>query len=240
MDASAKYGTKVYAVTFQTRLHPPCDLETATRVAKEVGAVHEVLFVDELEQEAIRYNPENRCYLCKHYLFGKLLEFARDHGVTQVLDGTNEDDLHVYRPGRKALREYGVISPLAACHVTKTEVKALAAKYGVSVAHRPSTPCMATRLPYGAEINYDVLDRIADGEAWLHTLFGSEENLRLRVHGDVVRLEIAPERMGEVLEKREEMIAYLKKLGFSYLTMDLEGFRSGSMDEKITQKEETK
>ena len=87
---------------------------------------------------------------------------------------------------------------------------------------------MATRLPYGAEINYDVLDRIADGEAWLHTLFGAEENLRLRVHGDVVRLEIAPERMGEVLEKREEMIAYLKKLGFSYLTMDLEGFRSGS------------
>ena len=83
MDASAKYGTKVYAVTFQTRLHPPCDLETATRVAKEVGAVHEVLFVDELEQEAIRYNPENRCYLCKHYLFGKLLEFARDHGVTR-------------------------------------------------------------------------------------------------------------------------------------------------------------
>ena len=215
MDASAKYGTKVYAVTFQTRLHPPCDLETATRVAKEVGAVHEVLFVDELEQEAIRYNPENRCYLCKHYLFGKLLEFARDHGVTQVLDGTNEDDLHVYRPGRKALREYGVISPLAACHVTKTEVKALAAKYGVSVAHRPSTPCMATRLPYGAEINYDVLDRIADGEAWLHTMFGAEENLRLRVHGDMVRLEIAPERMGEVLEKREEMIAYLKKLGFS-------------------------
>ena len=240
MDASAKYGTKVYAVTFQTRLHPPCDLETATRVAKEVGAVHEVLFVDELEQEAIRYNPENRCYLCKHYLFGKLLEFARDRGVTQVLDGTNEDDLYVYRPGRKALREYGVISPLAACHVTKTEVTALAAKYGVSVAHRPSTPCMATRLPYGAEINYDVLDRIADGEAWLHTLLGAEENLRLRVHGDVVRLEIAPERMGEVLEKREEMIAYLKKLGFSYLTMDLEGFRSGSMDEKITQKEETK
>lgn len=93
---------------------------------------------------------------------------------------------------------------------------------------------------YGAEINYDVLDRIADGEAWLHTLFGAEENLRLRVHGDVVRLEISPERMGEVLEKREEMIAYLKKLGFSYLTMDLEGFRSGSMDEKITQKEETK
>ena len=240
MDTSAKHGTKVYAVTFQTRLHPPCDLETATRVAKEVGAVHEVLYVDELEQEAIRCNPENRCYLCKHHLFGKLLEFAHTHGVNQVLDGTNEDDLHVYRPGLKALKEYGVISPLAACHVTKAEVKELAAEYGVSVAHRPSTPCMATRLPYGAEINYDLLDRIAEGEAWLHTLFGAEENLRLRVHGDIVRLEIAPERMGEVLEKREEIIEYLKNLGFSYLTLDLEGFRSGSMDQKIKQKEETK
>ncbi|MDY5074611.1 MAG: ATP-dependent sacrificial sulfur transferase LarE [Fusicatenibacter saccharivorans] len=240
MDASAKYGTRVYAVTFQTRLHPPCDLETATRVAKEVGTVHEVLYVDELEQEAIRYNPENRCYLCKHHLFGKLLEFAHAHGVKQVLDGTNEDDLHVYRPGLKALKEYGVISPLAACHVTKAEVKELAAEYGVSVAYRPSTPCMATRLPYGAEINYDLLDRIAEGEAWLHTMFGAEENLRLRVHGDIVRLEIAPERMGEVLEKREEITEYLKNLGFSYLTLDLEGFRSGSMDQKIKQKEETK
>ena len=240
MDASAKHGTKVYAVTFQTRLHPPCDLETATRVAKEVGAVHEVLYVDELEQEAIRCNPENRCYLCKHHLFGKLLEFAHAHGVNQVLDGTNEDDLHVYRPGLKALKEYGAISPLAACYVTKAEVKELAAEYGVSVAYRPSTPCMATRLPYGAEINYDLLDRIAEGEAWLHTMFGAEENIRLRVHGDIVRLEIAPERMGEVLEKREEITEYLKNLGFSYLTLDLEGFRSGSMDQKIKQKEETK
>lgn len=239
VDAAAAHGTNVYAVTFQTRLHPPCDLETATRVAKEVGAIHEVMYVDELEQEAIRRNPENRCYLCKHHLFGKLLEFAHDHGITQVLDGTNEDDLHVYRPGLKALREYGVISPLAACHVTKPEVKALAAEYGVSVAHRPSTPCMATRLPYGAEINYDVLDRIAEGEAWLHGLFGAEENLRLRVHGDIVRLEIAPARMMEVLEKREEITEYLKKLGFLYLTLDLEGFRSGSMDQKIKQKEET-
>ena len=99
---------------------------------------------------------------------------------------------------------------------------------------------MATRLPYGAEINYDLLDRIAEGEAWLHTMFGAEENIRLRVHGDIVRLEIAPERMGEVLEKREEITEYLKNLGFSYLTLDLEGFRSGSMDQKIKQKEETK
>ena len=233
-------GENVIAVTASSCSFPERELKEAKEFCEKNGVRHIICKSEELDIDGFRQNPKNRCYLCKHHLFGKLLEFARDHGVTQVLDGTNEDDLHVYRPGRKALREYGVISPLAACHVTKTEVKALAAKYGVSVAHRPSTPCMATRLPYGAEINYDVLDRIADGEAWLHTLLGAEENLRLRVHGDVVRLEIAPERMGEVLEKREEMIAYLKKLGFSYLTMDLEGFRSGSMDEKITQKEETK
>ena len=92
MDASAKHGTKVYAVTFQTRLHPPCDLETATRVAKEVGAVHEVLYVDELEQEAIRCNPENRCYLCKHELFEKILAIAGEYHIRAVVEGSNMDD----------------------------------------------------------------------------------------------------------------------------------------------------
>ena len=166
---AVRAGAKVTAYYADSAFQPAFEQEDALRLAKDVGAELKILPLSVLEVPKVAENPENRCYLCKHYLFGKLLEFARDHGVTQVLDGTNEDDLHVYRPGRKALREYGVISPLAACHVTKTEVKALAAKYGVSVAHRPSTPCMATRLPYGAEINYDVLDRIADGEAWLHT-----------------------------------------------------------------------
>ena len=105
MDASAKYGTKVYAVTFQTRLHPPCDLETATRVAKEVGAVHEVLFVDELEQEAIRYNPENRCYYCKKVIFNMITKAAAEDGYTVLLDGTNASDDAGDRPGMKALQE---------------------------------------------------------------------------------------------------------------------------------------
>ena len=129
MDASAKYGTKVYAVTFQTRLHPPCDLETATRVAKEVGAVHEVLYVDELEQEAIRYNPENRCYLCKHSSIWETSGICPcDHGVTQVLDGTNEDDLHVYRPGLKSAERVWCHQPACSVSCDKNRGKSTCCK----------------------------------------------------------------------------------------------------------------
>lgn len=228
VDAAQKYGSNVYAVTFHTRLHPPCDLETARDVAKELGGIHTVIAVDELEQEAIRTNPEDRCYLCKRHLFTKLKEFAALKGVSLCMDGTNEDDLHMYRPGIRALKELGVESPLARCHVTKGEVKALAASYGISVASRPSTPCMATRLPYGATLDYGVLDRIARGEAYLKESL--EGNVRLRLHGDVARLEVDLGQMARLLDLREEVLGRLKSLGFPYVTLDLEGFRSGSMD----------
>lgn len=227
-DNGRKYGTSVYAVTFNTMLHPACDLETAKKVAGELGAEHVVIQVDELEMEGMRNNPPNRCYLCKKHLFTALLDFAREKGVTRILDGTNEDDMHVYRPGIKALEELGIISPLALCHMTKSQVKALASDYGISVASRPSTPCMATRLPYGAKLDYEILRKIEKGEAYLRTVF--EGNVRLRLHGDTVRLELDPSQMIAALEKREEVCTALKELGFSYITLDLEGFRSGSMD----------
>ena len=237
VQEAKRQGTKVIAVTFQTRLHPPCDLAIAERVAKEMGAQHVILYVDELEQEEIRQNPKNRCYLCKRHLFEKLREFARTKGIDTILDGTNEDDLHVYRPGLQALKECGVISPLADCQITKQEVKELAAEVKLSVASRPSTPCMATRLPYGTRIDYEFLNRISAGEEWLHTILGKEGNIRLRVHGDLIRLEVDPENLPKVLSVREKIVSYLKKLGFSYVTLDLQGFRSGSMDEWILQKE---
>ncbi|MCI5649369.1 MAG: ATP-dependent sacrificial sulfur transferase LarE [Fusicatenibacter sp.] len=230
VDATKRHGKKVYAVTFQTRLHPPCDLDIAQKVADEMQAIHQILTVDELEMEAIRSNPENRCYLCKHHLFEKLMEFAEKQDVHRILDGTNEDDLHVYRPGIRALRELGILSPLAACHVTKAEVKQFAADYGISVAHRPSAPCMATRLPYGSQLDYELLERISQGEEWLHEQFGAECNIRLRVHGDLVRIEVEKEQMGYVLERSKEIANRLHELGFPYVTLDLEGFRSGSMD----------
>lgn len=227
-DAAGKTGKAVYAVTFDSRLHPSCDLEIAARVAKELGGIHKVVSVNELEQEEIRFNPVNRCYLCKKKLFQSLKDYAGEMNIPSIMDGTNEDDLHVYRPGIKALRELGIISPLAELHITKAQVKELASWYGISVASRPSAPCMATRFPYGTEIDYDILNRIGKGEEFVSSLV--KGNVRLRLHNDIVRIEVDQEAMGILMEKSKEIIAYLKELGFVYITMDLEGFRSGSMD----------
>ena len=227
-DRAAKKGTKVWAVTFNSRLHPSCDLENARKVAGELGGIHVILEIDELEMEEIRSNPVNRCYLCKRNLFRTLMAFAKEKGVEVLAEGTNEDDLHVYRPGIQAVRELGIRSPLAEAGLTKEEVRRLAAACGISAASRPSTPCMATRLPYGARLDYEILKKIEAGEEILRRMIGG--NVRLRLHGQVVRIETDPERFSLALEKREEVGRQLKELGFVYITLDLEGFRSGSMD----------
>ena len=227
-DRAAKKGTKVWAVTFNSRLHPSCDLENARKVAGELGGIHVILEIDELEMEEIRSNPVNRCYLCKRNLFRTLMAFAKEKGVEVLAEGTNEEDLHVYRPGIQAVRELGIRSPLAEAGLTKEEVRRLAAACGISAASRPSTPCMATRLPYGARMDYEILKKIEAGEEILRRMIGG--NVRLRLHGQVVRIETDPERFSLALEKREEVVRQLKELGFVYITLDLEGFRSGSMD----------
>ena len=227
VDMGKIHGSRVYAVTFDSRLHPACDLENARKVAGELGGIHCVITVDELELEEIRQNPR---YLCKKQLFQHLLLVAENQGAAVVLEGTNEDDLHVYRPGIQAVRELGVKSPLAEAGLTKAEVKELAAEYGISAASRPSTPCMATRLPYGAELDYEVLKKIEQGEEILKKYL--DGNIRLRLHGDIVRIEADPGQMKQVLDKKNEIVRELKQLGFLYLTLDLEGFRSGSMDQK--------
>lgn len=232
-DAAAETGKKVYAVTFDSRLHPSCDLRIARQVAGELGGIHQVMEVDELEQEDIRMNPVNRCYLCKRHLFMTLKKLAGEKGVRRILDGTNEDDMHVYRPGIRALKELGIISPLAELHITKEAVKGMASEYGISVASRPSTPCMATRLPYNTRIDYDVLDRIAQGEAYLRDVLPG--NVRLRLHGGIARLEVDNEAFARLLDMRADVVRQLKGLGFTYVALDLEGFRSGSMDVGITE-----
>ena len=228
VDSGRSHGRTVYAVTFDSRLHPACDLENARKVAAELGGVHLVEAIDELELEEIRNNPPERCYLCKKQLFGRLLEIAGEKKAALVMEGTNEDDLHVYRPGIRAVRELGIKSPLAEAGFTKGEVKELAAEYGISAASRPSTPCMATRLPYGAALDYEVLSRIEKGEEVLRELL--EGNVRLRLHGQVARIEADRDQMVRAVLLGEELTERLKKLGFSYITLDLEGFRSGSMD----------
>lgn len=255
---------KVYAITVQTKLHPSGDLEAAKRSAAEAGAIHKVLQIDELVESGIENNPPDRCYLCKREMFRKVKSFAAELGAGVVLEGTNADDLHQYRPGIKALQELRIISPLCECGLTKAEIRELAGNLGISVANRPSSPCLATRLPYGTKISYELLTRIDEGERYLHEL--GFYNVRLRVHelttlvntkmicGDeadekntachrqtvkeeiseqkewLARIEVDREDLPKVLDHREELVETIKRLGFERVTLDLEGFRSGSMD----------
>ncbi len=224
-------ASPVYAVTVRTKLHPAGDLETAARLADEMGAIHKILQIDELSETGIENNPVNRCYLCKKGIFQKIIELAQKLGAGFVLEGTNADDLHEYRPGLKALKELGIISPLAACGLTKAEIRQLAEQLGISVANRPSSPCLATRLPYGTAISYGLLQRIDEGENYLRGL--GFYNVRLRVYdaaGGLVRIEVDVEDLPKVISYRKEIAERIKKLGFTYVTLDLEGFRSGSMD----------
>lgn len=234
-EAARETGKKVYAVMLHTMLHPSGEVIEARKTAEEMGAIFLVLQVDELENAGIEENPVNRCYLCKKYLFQKLQEKAQELQVTEVLEGTNEDDMYVYRPGIAAVRELGIRSPLLEAGLTKREVRALAGKYQMEVSTKPSTPCLATRFPYGTALTYEAMRRVEHGEEFLKTL--GFYNVRLRVHGDIARIETDKEAFGRLLEQREEIIAVLKKLGYQYITIDLEGFRSGSMDDQISEKE---
>ena len=227
-DAAKQKGTKVYAVTMQTGLHPHGDVDIARRVAEEAGAEHLVIQLNELDEAGIRDNPLDRCYRCKRLLFAKLLGKAEQLGATYVVEGTNESDLHVYRPGIKALKELGILSPLAKFNITKPEVRQMAADLGVSVARRASTPCMVTRFPYNTRLTYEDLERADKAEDWLRQQ--GFYNVRLRIHGEVVRIEIDEKDMGALLLKREDVVSELKKLGYTYITLDMEGYRQGSMD----------
>lgn len=223
-----KLKKEVHAVTFVTKLHPQADLEIAKTIAKEVGARHHVIKIDELDNDKILHNPIDRCYHCKKFLFETLIKFTKTLGVKNIVDGTNFDDLSQYRPGIKALDELHIISPLVDCKVTKKEVREMAKSLNLSVSERPSTPCMATRLPYNTKIDFDILKKIETGENILKNM-GFAVN-RLRAHDNIARIEVKKEDFNLIIKKSDEITNALKKLGFEYITFDLEGFRSGSMD----------
>ena len=223
-----KHGTKVYAITANTELHPMNDLAVAKKVAKEMGADHKVLQINELADADIIENPVDRCYRCKKFLFTGIQNMAKELGAAIIYDGTNTDDLKVYRPGLKALEELGVKSPLRLAEFSKEDVRKLAAKEQISVASRPSAPCLATRFPYGTTLTIEDMERVDKGENFLkkYDLY----NVRIRVQGDTARIEVDTKYFDKIMENREEIVDYLKGLGYSYIALDLEGFRSGSMD----------
>jgi uncharacterized protein len=227
-EAGKKLNKDVYGVTFETKLHPVSDLTISKKVAKEMGAIHKIKQINEFENGAILKNPVDRCYQCKKLLFSQLKEYGKELGCTHILDGTNADDLNTYRPGVRALKELGIISPLAELGITKEEVRAMAKDLNISVSTRPSTPCMATRIPYNTPLDFQLLSNIEKAEGLIKDL--GFEIVRVRVHGDIVRIEVPKEDLFRLMEVNDKIISFMKKLGFLYITLDLEGFRSGSMD----------
>ena len=223
------------AVVFATAFHTAEETASAMRQAEELGVPAELVKRDVLSDPVLRGNPKDRCYHCKRALFSEMKRIAASRGIRNLVDGTNADDTQVYRPGRKALEELGVLSPLAVCGFTKDEIRAAARELLISVADKPSTPCLATRFPYGTLLTDEALRRVERGESVLRE-FGLNV-VRLRVHGDVARIETDPEGFELVTARRFEIAFALRGEGFPYVTLDLEGFRSGSMDEPFLMKQ---
>ena len=225
-------GHPVLAVTFETQLHPHGDLEEARKLALSMGAIHKTILVNEFADPEIMKNPVDRCYRCKKLLFQTFIKVAKEQGFTYLVDGTNYDDRNAYRPGMKALTELGIRSPLLELQITKTQIRSMATSLHIPTSDKPSAPCLATRLPYGTSFDFELLKRIDQGELYLRQL--GFYNVRLRLHGDILRIEVDQSSFPLLFEHASNIIHHMKELGFLYITLDLEGFRSGSMDIKLT------
>lgn len=227
-DVAKNKNQSVLAVTFETKLHPHGDLEEARELAVSFGALHKTITVDEFADPEIINNPVDRCYRCKKLLFQSLIEYAHSKGYTYLMDGSNYDDLNAYRPGMKALTELGIHSPLLELQITKEQIRSLAGDLGIATSNKPSAPCLATRLPYGTRFDYEILNRIDQGEQYIRSL--GFYNVRLRLHQDIIRIEVDMNAFEQLIKNKDNILNKLKELGFLYITLDLEGFRSGSMD----------
>lgn len=222
------------AAHFHSVLHTAAERADAERLAEALGVELAVIEFDPLAIPGVVDNPPDRCYRCKRHLFEALTDLARSRGLATIIDGTNADDAQTFRPGRRALRECGVVSPLEALGIGKAQVRALAASLGLDIASKPAAPCLATRFPYGTRLDAEAIARVAEGEQALRALLGADGDLRLRVHGAVARIEIEPGCMAAALAQRERIAAALEALGFEHVALDLAGFRSGSMDGPTT------
>jgi uncharacterized protein len=225
---------RVIAITGRSESVPPGEMENAQRLACLIGVRHVLIETREIEIREYRANPSNRCYFCKRELYEKLRVVAEREGIAAVVDGTNADDLRDHRPGVAASRELQVRSPLAEVGLTKAEIRTLSQVMGLPTYDKPSAPCLASRIPYGEVVTIEKLNMIGQAEQVLHAL-GFRE-CRVRHHGEgLARIEIPLAELPRLLEPgiRDGVVASLKGLGYRFIAMDLEGFRSGRLNEAL-------
>lgn len=222
---------KVAAATAVSEILPPEDLDQAMSIAREFGVRHIILTSTEMENADFIANTPERCYVCKKGRYGKLLELKEQLGLAYIADGSNMDDESDYRPGERALKELGIRSPLREAQLYKSEIRRLSREMGLPTWDSPSKACLATRIPYGEAITKDKLRMVSEAERELHCMGFTQ--LRVRGHGDMARIEVPEKELADALKYRAGIVERVKKAGFKYVALDLEGFRSGSMNEVL-------
>jgi uncharacterized protein len=224
-------GERVIAATAVSHTYPPGEIDVAKEIAKRIGIKHMIIKTCELDDPKFIANTIDRCYLCKGELLGKLDDMRKKFGFKNILDGTNHDDLSDFRPGSRALEEFGVTSPLALAGIGKEEVRQLAAEYGLPNFDTPANPCLASRIPFGCTITAESLERIAKAETFMHSL--GFRVVRVRDHGDLASVEVAKSELEKAFLLMNEVEKKMKRLGYTFVTLDLEGYRSGSLNPKV-------
>lgn len=226
-------SSRVLAVTARSPSVPAAEIAGVAELAAEIGATHEMLDTREFEDPNYVANPSNRCYYCKTELYSRLAPLARLRGYRTVVNGVNADDLDDYRPGLQAAYEHEIRAPLAECGITKAELRAMAAALGLSISDKPASPCLSSRVQYGESITPEKLAMIDAAETFLRSL-GFRE-CRVRHHNDLARIELPVSELGRLADRelRTAIDARLREIGYRYVTIDLRGFRSGSMNEVL-------
>ena len=231
--ASEELGDRALAVTGDSASYPTFQRDLADQITQAFHIKHDIILTEEFDDLNYTSNPPNRCYYCKNELYTKLEQVARTRGFNVICDGTNADDIGDYRPGRQAAREKGVRSPLLECGMTKAEIREMSRNAGLGTWNEPASACLSSRVPYGEMVTIEKLSMVDKAEIALKQL--GFKQVRVRHHGDVARIEIAEEEMPQArdAEMARRMSEALKALGFKYVTLDLEGYRTGSLNEAL-------
>jgi pyridinium-3,5-biscarboxylic acid mononucleotide sulfurtransferase len=228
---------RVLAVTSNNETYLPSELDLAREFAESLGVEHLVVNTRELDDPNYASNPTNRCYFCKSTLYTDLAKLAEDRGYACVVDGANKDDEGDYRPGRKAAKELGVVSVLSAAGMSKADVRELAKYLGLPTWDKPALACLSSRFPYGQEITPEKLSQVARAEEFLRR--EDFKQVRVRHHGEIARLEIGPDELERAFAMREKISAELLDAGFLYVTLDLAGYKSGSLNRALKKDKKT-